>query len=243
MPTMKFTKSAIKELPAPDPSGKQTLYWPEDRAANPGLGILVSGTSDSKSWVFQRNLSNGKARRITLGPVAGLTLEQAWDLAAPMLTSILQGQDPKQTVPQRAMAAMTVAEVLDAYLVASSNLRPKTEQMYRASAKHLGPLLDRAMRDISADEVAGRFRAITSEVLARRERGEIRGGANVTGKAIANSAMRLFGSLWEFQAERDKGLGPNPVTGRSFRRQWHDLERRTRHIPADQLAAFYAAAR
>jgi hypothetical protein len=75
-------------------------------------------------------------------------------------------------------------------------------------------------------------------VVARREHGEIKGGANVAGRAIANSAMRLFGSLWEFQAERDKGLGPNPVAGRSFRRQWHDLERRTRHIPADQLAAF-----
>jgi hypothetical protein len=51
MPTMKMTKSFIKELPAPDPSKKQTLYWPEDRAATPGLGILVSGVSDSKTWV------------------------------------------------------------------------------------------------------------------------------------------------------------------------------------------------
>jgi integrase len=33
------------------------------------------------------------------------------------------------------------------------------------------------------------------------------------------------------------------VAGRSFKRQWHDIERRTRHIPAGQLAAFYAAAR
>lgn len=242
MPTMKLTKPAIEKLPAPDPSGKQILYWAEG-TATPGLGILISGVSASKSWVCQANLPSGKTRRITIGPVAVLSIEQAWAEAKPKLAAILQGQDPKSTLPQRKIAALTVAEVLNDYLAASSNLRPKTERMYRASAKHFGPLLSRSMREISAEEVERRFRAITSDVAARRERGEIRGGANVTGKAIANSAMRLFGSLWEFQAERDKGLGSNPVAGRSFRRQWHDLERRTRHIPADRLAEFYAAAR
>ena len=121
MPIIKFTKSVIRELPAPDPSGKPTLYWPEDREATPGLGILVSDRSSSKTWVFQRDLANGKTRRIALGPVAGLTREQAWELAVPMLTAILQGRDPKQTAPQRQMASMTVAEVLEAYLGASSN--------------------------------------------------------------------------------------------------------------------------
>ena len=244
MPTIKFSKSVIRELPAPDPSGKPTLYWPEDRDATPGLGILVSGVSASKSWVFQRNLANGKSRRITLGPVAGLTPEQAWQLAAPILTAILHGHDPKQTVAQRQMASMTVAEVLEHYLVASSNLAPATVRIYRFAARHLGPpLLNRALREITADDVERRFRAIAAEVAARRANGDITGGVNVSGKATANTALRLLGALWEFQAERDRGLGPNPLRGRRFRRQWHDLDRRTRHIPADRLAAFYNAAK
>ena len=241
MATMKFTKSAIEKLSAPDPSGKQTIYWAEG-TATPGLGILVSGTSTSKSWVCQANL-HGRARRITLGPVAVLGLEEAWEEAKPKLAAMLKGEDPKLTVPQRKLAAMTVSDVLDDYLKASSNLRPTTTAMYKAAAKHFGPLLNRTMRDISADEAERQFQAITADVAARRERGEIQGGVNVTGRAIANNAMRLFGSLWTFQAERDKGLGANPVQGRSFRRQWHHLDRRTRHIPADKLAEFYAAAR
>jgi hypothetical protein len=63
MPTINLTKSAIAALAAPDPSGKQQLYWSEGNTI-PGLGILVSGVSTSKSWVAQGNV-NGKARRIT----------------------------------------------------------------------------------------------------------------------------------------------------------------------------------
>ena len=102
MPMLKITARAVRELPAPDPSGKPTLYWSEG-TATPGLGILVSGVSASKSWVCQSNL-NGNARRITLGPVAQLTIEEAWAAARPKLAAMLQGRDPKLTVPQRQLA-------------------------------------------------------------------------------------------------------------------------------------------
>jgi integrase len=245
VPTMKMTPGKVAALPAPDPSGKQTIYWAEG-TTTPGLGILVSGISPSKSWVCQGNLPNGKSRRITLGPVAVLSIDGAYKEARPKLAAMLQGRDPKLTVSQRQLASMTVAEVLDDYLTANSNLRSTTIRMYRKSAQHLGPLLNRTMREISADQVDRQFRMITSIVAARRERGEIKGGVNVTGKAIANCAARLFGSLWEFQAERDNGLdenGKNPVRGRRFEKQWHKLDRRNRMIPTDRLADFYKEAR
>jgi integrase len=240
MPTIKLTKSSVAALAAPDPTGKQMLYWSEGHST-PGLGILVSGVSTSKSWIAQGNV-NGKARRITIGPVALLSVEQAWELAKPKLATMLDGRDPRLTVQQRVMANMTVAQVFEAYLETSSNLKPATVRMYRSSAKHLGPLLNRVMREISAEEVERQFRHITADVSDRRSKGEIKGGVAVTGKAIANCAMRLFGSLWEFQAERDKALGANPVRGRSFKRQWHDLERRTRMVPMEKLQEFYHAA-
>jgi integrase len=242
MATMKMTRGAVERLPAPDPSGRQTIYWAEG-AAMQGLGILVSGVSASKSWVCQGNLPSGKSRRITLGPVAQLTIEEAWELARPKLAAMLQGRDPKLTGPQRQLAAMTVAEVLDAFLANSSNLRPSTIALYRAYAKHLAPLADRPMREIEADEVERLFRHITSDVVRRRAAGKIVGGTNVQGKAIANSAIRLLGTIWAYQAERDRDLPPNPVQSRRFARQWHDIERRTRHVPPERLAEFYQAAR
>src|SRR6516165_9296802 len=135
MPTIKLTKSSVAALAAPDPTGKQMLYWSEGHST-PGLGILVSGVSTSKSWVAQGNV-NGKARRITLGPVALLSIQQAWEMAKPKLASMLDGRDPRLTVQQRVMANMTVAEVFEAYLETSSNLKPATVRMYRACAKHL----------------------------------------------------------------------------------------------------------
>src|SRR4051812_16800033 len=107
MPTLKLIKRAIETLPAPDPSGKQTLYWAEGNAT-PGLGILVSGVSSAKSWVAQGTI-NGKARRITLGPVSVLSVEEAWEAAKPKLAALLSGKDPRQTVSQRQLSAMTVA--------------------------------------------------------------------------------------------------------------------------------------
>src|SRR4249919_2283626 len=118
MPKIKLTKKgAIEALPAPDPSGKQTLYWADGSA--------------TKSWVCQGNLPSGKSRRITLGPVAALSLEQAWEMARPKVVAMLEGRDPKLTVPQRQLASMTVAEVFEEYLAANSNLAESTITMYR----------------------------------------------------------------------------------------------------------------
>ena len=76
----------------------------------------------------------------------------------------------------------------------------------------------------------------------RRAAGELKGGVKVTGEATANNALRLFRALWYHQAAHDPGMPPCPV-GAAFKRQWHRLDRRTRHVPSEQLAPFYAAAR
>jgi hypothetical protein len=43
-----------------------------------GLGVLISGTTAAKSWVVQGKLKSGQTRRVTIGPVAVFTIEQAW---------------------------------------------------------------------------------------------------------------------------------------------------------------------
>jgi hypothetical protein len=48
MPSLKLTKASVTALAAPDPTGKQTIYWSE-RDKFLGLGVLVSGVSTSKS--------------------------------------------------------------------------------------------------------------------------------------------------------------------------------------------------
>ena len=56
MPKLKLTKRAIERLPAPHPSGRQVLYWDTELR---GFGVLVSGTTNAKTYVVQRKLPNG----------------------------------------------------------------------------------------------------------------------------------------------------------------------------------------
>jgi integrase len=241
MPHVKMTKTAIDRLAAPDPSGRPTLYW-ADGNATPGLGVLVSGVSANKSWVCQASLPNGKARRVTIGPVATFTPDEAWAEARPKLADILSGRDPRQSADQKALATMTLGQVLDHYLEAKSKLSTNTREMYRGLAsRHLAPLMKKTLREITSDVVQKRFRAITGDVAGRREAGAIRGGVNVDGRASANASLRLLSAIWNFQAARDSDLGANPVASR-LREQWHSLDRRKRRVPSERMREFYQAA-
>jgi len=240
MAMIKLTKATVERLRAPDPSGKQTLYWAEGDYR--GLGILVSGVAATKTWVCQAKLKSGKTRRVTIGPATVLMIEEAWQQARDALAEMYQGRDPKLSKQQRTNAAVTVREVFAAYLAASSNQRPKTREMYRYAADtHLAPWLDLPLRDVTHEMVEARFRAITADVAKRACAGQIKGGVNVDGRTTANGAMRLFRALWNHQAERDPSLPRNPTW--VLRRQWHDIQRRSRRVESERLPDFYDAAR
>jgi hypothetical protein len=49
---LRLTEKAVRGLPAPDPSGKQVLYWDKELK---GLGVLCSGTSEA-SWELEEKL-------------------------------------------------------------------------------------------------------------------------------------------------------------------------------------------
>ena len=78
MPTLKLNARTLARLAAPDPSGKQVLHFDADLK---GFGILCSGTTNSKTYVVQRAV-NGKARRVTVGAVNQLSLDEARAAAA-----------------------------------------------------------------------------------------------------------------------------------------------------------------
>jgi integrase len=230
-----MTKRLIEALAAPDPSGKQTIYWAEG-SDHPGLGILVSGTTAAKSWVVQGKLpGTGVARRVTLGPVAVLALEQAWERARPVLADIHAGIDPKAKKHKPA----TVREALEQYLAGNPQLRPKTVRNYRGHVeRHLKPWLDLPIGAITPNMVEGRFLAISKEVDARRA--ALIGGKNITGDASANLALTVFRILFRDQQKRDPKMPERDPTS-FLSRKWHELERRTGFIAPEQLPTFRSA--
>jgi integrase len=217
MPKSHLTERAIGAMAAPDPSGKQVLHWDTDLK---GFAVLCSGTTKKKTFVVQRDLPNGKTRRLTVAAVNETSLDKARKGAADMLLDLRHGVDPKNRDGNA-----TVQATLDKYLVTRRDLSPASIRVYRQIEKYLEPWLELPLRTINADMIEKRHRSLAADV----------------GEFTANGAMRTFRILWNFYAERVPDLPPNPV--KILKRQWFAEPRRRRMIQPDKMSEFYRAVR
>ena len=223
MPRTKLTTRAVDQLSAPDPSGKQQLFWDTELR---GFGVLVSGKTNAKTFVVQRDIA-GKTRRVTIGPTNVLSLDEARRRAEGVLANFFLGIDPKA----RHGGDETLRGALADYLAARKDLADRSREAYCDSVeRHLTDWLDRPLKEITAEMVEDRHRSIAAGVA--------RAGL-YSGHASANAAMRVLRTLYNFAAKRNPALPANPV--RRLKRQWFPVPRRERMVRADELPAFYRA--
>jgi integrase len=223
MPKTKLTEKAIARMAAPDPSGRQVLYWDTDMR---GFAVLCSGVSNAKTFIVQRDLPSGQTRRLTVGSVAEIDLETARDRAADFLDDLRRGRDPKAKGSK-----LTLGEALEDYLAARKDLRATSVRAYRISCtKYLGPWINQPIRNITPEMVEARHRTIAKEIARNKDN-------DYAGEITANMAMRTLRLIWNFIAERSPDLPANPV--KRLRRQWYTEERRTRYVSAEKLPEFY----
>src|ERR1041385_7340509 len=123
MPRIKLTEKAIERLPTG--TGKQTLFWDDGPRAIRGFGVLCSGKTQTKTYVVQRDMPNGRTRRVTIAGVNELSLDAARKHAADVAVELRRGIDPK-----RKIVKSTLRQVLDAYRAARSDLRPRSLEHY-----------------------------------------------------------------------------------------------------------------
>lgn len=217
-----MTKTTLAKLKAPHPSGRQTLYWDAELR---GFGVLCSGSTNSRTYVAQRDLPDGRTRRVTIAAVNEVGLEEARDAAATLLADIRAGRDPKE----RKQAPVTLRTALDAYL-AKKTLAPATLTDYRASAeRHLAPWLDLPLAEITHAMVEARHQDIAAEVAA---------GGRYPGGSTADGAMRVLKLLWRYAARSDRTLPPCPVDLRGL---WYAPPCRDRQLHPSQMPPFRAA--
>jgi len=126
MTTMRLTKRAVERLPAPDPSGKQKLFWDSELR---GFGLLISGVTTTKSYVTQRTLDDGRTRRLTIGSVAEIDLDRDRAMAADLIHQMRHGEDPKAL--KRSATNWTLRRALDEYIKARKSLKPKSAAVTR----------------------------------------------------------------------------------------------------------------
>jgi integrase len=228
----KRTKRYIEQLAAPDPSGKQTLYFDTELK---GFGVLVSGKSAAKTYVVQKKLPGGKTRRVTVGPANVLDLGEAVERAKKLLGEFYSGVDPKASRRAAQRRGLTLRDALDEYLADNTRLAERSRQGYRGAVlRSLSSWLDLPLRDLTREMVERRHRQIAQEVAKPGRSG---GGEN-TGMATADFAMRTLHLIYNAAIDKDPTLGPNPVR---LRKAWFKVAPRERFLSGDQLPAFYAA--
>jgi integrase len=244
----KFTKTAIDRLRAPDPAGKQRLYWDTELT---GFGVLVSAVSDKKTYVVQRKLSGGKTRRVTVGPVNDdvVKLDDARTRAGAILAQFYQDKDPKaerREAARHRAGAITLQAALDSYIKnkrkkGGIELREKTKKDYRASIeRHLKEWLKKPLRDITPSMVLERHKEIQASIDLGPKKNAER-SVKFTGHSTANGVMTALRAVWNFHGKPGRyDLPTNPV-GALDTSTMFEVKPRTRLVKDQDLPAFYAS--
>ena len=151
----KLTTSSARTLEPP--SGKTDyIKWDEDF---PGFGVRVRVGRNriSRNWIYQYDIA-GRTRRMTLGNVNAITIQDAHKTAGQLQGKVRLGGDPVREIAEnQACMAHTFASVMKTYLTMAkvaqrASTFEKTERYLKVFCKslHLLPFTAITRRDIAA---------------------------------------------------------------------------------------------
>lgn len=231
--SQKLTVTKVYSYPAPDPSGKDKIYWDSELK---GFGVRVSGKTNTKSYIVQRDI-NKVSRRITISQTNLISLAEARKRGTKIIVAMADGIDPKAKVKQDRSQTITLKEALESYFETKKDLRENTKYDYEKTIhRYFKDWLDRPLKNIDRDMAIERHKDIQKQV-------ENNGRSSlVKGHHAANSAMVTLRLLWNHASVLTPGLPENPVSGLSQLRAWFKEKRRERVLRASDLPRFFEAA-
>ncbi|CZP06053.1 Putative prophage CPS-53 integrase [Legionella pneumophila] len=222
----KLTKTIVDKLE--HIAGKTQTFYRDNDLKGFALRVTSGGV---KSFIVETRI-NGKVKRVTLGKYGNLTVEEARKQAKSLLGSVARGDDPIAEKKTKKVHAMTLQQVLNDYLKARKDLKPRTLNDYQCVLHEVVPdWLDKPLVNI------------TREMIAKRHTKH--GQAN--SKARANNAMRVLRAIFNYAMyEYQDGNGHpiitiNPVKYLSHTRAWYRVDRKQTVIKPHQLADWYKA--
>jgi integrase len=156
---MKLTKANLANLTRPE--GKTDYIVFDDDP--PGFGVRLR-ESGRATFIVQYRIGK-RQRRMVVGRVDRLELDEARKSAKKLLAQVELGADPQgQKAEKRVKADITLAGVLEAYLEAKSALRPNTLRMNRYYLRQVwAPLHKLPIGEVSRADIATRVRKIATD--------------------------------------------------------------------------------
>jgi integrase len=184
-----------------------------------GFALWVSGKTTQKRFIAQRDLpKGGNTRRVTIGAVGEIELEEARDKAHQIIGQIRSGSDPKA----RPDSGLTLGGALELYLE-RRQLAEKTRHNYRGTiTRCLHDWLDKPLGNISGSMIEDRYHEIAKQ-----------------SPSTATVCMTVFGSLYRFAARRDPKMPADPTEW--LKGQRVEIPARDTMVGANRLAEFHRA--
>jgi integrase len=199
---LKLTKAVAGALELP--AGKtEEFFWDKDLDCF-GVRVRAGAKRIKRVSVVQYRTKSGQQRRIVLGDVRTLDLDEARKAAKKLLAKVALDGDPQaDRQAERKRAADTFGSVVELYLAAkTATLRPKTlKETTRYLKTHAKPLHRAPLHKITRRDIAARLTAISAQGGGRG----LRGGP-VAGQAARRALSGLF--TW---AMREGIVDENPV--------------------------------
>lgn len=202
----------------------------------PGLVLRVTASNHRAFYLYKK--VKGRPRKIQLGTVDELSIEQARNLAASKIVDIRNGIDPVEE-KRAASEGLTLGQAWNHYLNnhAKPHLKDATKSEQRWNL-HLSRWQSRKLDEIDRASVVKLHARIGASqeqavVEVKKHKYKVRRG----GKGAANRALALLSTVIN-TAKRDLGYtGENPVEGvRRYRE-----ESRTRFLTPEEMPKFEAA--
>jgi len=195
------------------PAGKSEAFFFDGRV--PGLSVRLQRTGAATFAVWYT--AGGKRKRMSLGPVAGISLEDARRRAAEIQGAARAGRNPAQERElARAAAAevLTLADLIGAYIEHHAERRHRPRTMVETKRYLNGiwsPLGASPAADVSRRAVSARLLEVASErgpVAANRARSKLSGAYAWAIRAGLVDVNPVVGTVQSEERSRERVLSP-----------------------------------
>jgi integrase len=171
-----FTQVGVRRMRCP--AGKKEHFFWDAGIRGFGIRALQSGR---RSWIYQYRDERGRTRRIALGDVSAVSLEDARAAARRAASGVARGGNPS-VERKKKRTANTVLELIEAYLPhAKGRQRPRSyKETERNLHIHAAPLHHECAQSVTRRDIAGLL-----ERVAKR-----------SGPVAANRVRAALSTLW-----------------------------------------------